>query len=200
MRAGKNRPAYRRWRPVPSGGGSGRSSKLALPFPSAWRFRDLPLACRSLLPFHRAETPLSFCRSRPLRVSPEASRHSLHLRFARVAPGSSRGVFSDAAAGIAATSIRYVFPIRFSGFPPHLQVRFHRLDKGKLRFKTESRKQKMRKLSTGRPLCVDNPVDSRHWPRFCAANSLARLPSTRIVMAAPSGRAAPAGGAGARSI
>ncbi|MEZ5683082.1 MAG: hypothetical protein R3E03_02350 [Novosphingobium sp.] len=49
-------------------------------------------------------------------------------------------MFSDTAAGIAARSIRYVFPCLFSGFPPHLQVRFHRLDGLKLRFQTESRK------------------------------------------------------------
>ncbi|MFM5923311.1 MAG: hypothetical protein ACKOPE_08545 [Novosphingobium sp.] len=41
-----------------------------------------------------------------------------------------------------------VFPFRFSGFPPELQVRFNRLDDLKLRLEGESRKQKMTVLST----------------------------------------------------
>ncbi|WP_296676571.1 hypothetical protein [Novosphingobium sp.] len=99
------------------------------------------------------EAPLSFRSFSDRRQSDLlTARHSLHLRFAALDPKIACGVFSDAAAGIAARSLRYVFPFRFSGFPHHLQVRFHRLDKAKLRFKTESHKQKMTQLSTIRRL------------------------------------------------
>lgn len=109
--------------------------------------------CRSRPLVRRAETPLSVRHSRLPQASLLTARHSLHLRFAMPIPGNLRGVFSNAAAGIAARSLRYVFPFRFSGFPRKLQVRFHRLDKAKLRLESESRKRKVVDLSTGRAFC-----------------------------------------------
>jgi hypothetical protein len=47
-----------------------------------------------------------------------AVRLSLHLRFAVLCPGTLQGVFSDAAAGIAATSIRLNFPVLFQEVSP----------------------------------------------------------------------------------
>jgi hypothetical protein len=75
------------------------------------------------LPFRRAEAWLSFRLFRPFKVGLLAARLSRHLRFAKPIPGNGLGVFSDAAAGIAARPIRYVFPFQTSGFPLVLQVR-----------------------------------------------------------------------------
>jgi len=102
------------------------------------------LAFRSAVPKHGLPSAVSDRLPSDLLTA----RHSLHLRFARFRPKPSWGVFSDTAAGIAARSVRYVFPFRFSGFPLHLQVRFHRLDELKLRLQTESRKAAQTELST----------------------------------------------------
>ena len=80
---------------------------------------------------------------------PITARHSLHLRFAKLAPKSLRGAFSDAAAGIAVTPIRLNFPVLFQAVTPGGGGRFFPFDKQKLRLFAESYKQKMQGLSTG---------------------------------------------------
>ncbi len=122
--------------------GSGLLGKPIRPLPSTWRFRDrfdaLPFpAFRSAMREHRFPSAVPG-RGRSDRLT---ARHSLHLRFARHVPKNARGVFSDAAAGIAASSISLVFPFCFSSFLHHLQVRFDCFDKTKLRFESESRKR-----------------------------------------------------------
>lgn len=88
-----------------------RSAPVRGPLLSAWRFRDR----------HDALPGLTFClqcvKHRFPAASPgrrqsdrQAARHSLHLRFARPVPRNAQGVFSDAAAGITASSIGLVFP------------------------------------------------------------------------------------------
>jgi len=118
VRADFHRPAVRRRR---------RSRQELVPaqepFPSAWRFRD------RFLPAFLSRSPL--CRSiactvpvQPLETDLLTARLSLHLRFAMLVPGNAQGWFSDAAAGIAARSIRLNFPFPFSSFLPWARFDF----------------------------------------------------------------------------
>ena len=77
-----------------------------------------------------------------------AARHSLHLRFARLCPKTLRGVFSDAAAGIAVTSKGLNFPFSFRRLIPKKSVEFFPFDKWRLRLESESRKQNLWMFST----------------------------------------------------
>ena len=89
------------------------SVRLAVPTdrctpPATHPLRDTSLPC---LPELSSVLPKqAFRRSfRAAAIRPTAARHSLHLRFAKVVPKNARGVFSDAAAGIAAASFRLNF-------------------------------------------------------------------------------------------
>ena len=148
--------------PVPSGGWLGSGGAL----PSTWRFRGLfeafasgrcplraalPSAAGSeffvplrLVPSLAAWLWLRFAIALPRLHSnlPITARHSLHLRFARLDPKTSPGVFSDAAAGIAAIPIRLNFPFSFQRLGPKKSVEFFPLDTGKLRPKSESAQAK----------------------------------------------------------
>ncbi|MDE2411510.1 MAG: hypothetical protein KGM18_07020 [Sphingomonadales bacterium] len=72
---------------------------------SAWRFRDRfdALPFRSVSPQRVKRRFPSFLSDRR-RGDLLTARHSLHLRFAALDPKIACGVFSDAAAGIAARS------------------------------------------------------------------------------------------------
>lgn len=118
--------ASRRW--VPSGGWSGSEKAL----PSARRFQPYR-CCRQpgFLPALRPWVPWLPCRPespsalpkqgfhrsvRTAAIRSTTARHSLHLRFARFPfRRTSRGVFSDAAAGIAVASPGLNFSISFRG-------------------------------------------------------------------------------------
>jgi hypothetical protein len=64
---------------------------------------------------------------------PTATRLSLHLRFARLGPKALRGVFSDAAAGIAAIPIRLKKAISFRRLGPEELAEFFPFDALRLR-------------------------------------------------------------------
>jgi hypothetical protein len=87
-------------------------------------------------------------------------------------------VFSNAAAGIAARSIRYVFPFASSSFLPKSQERVHRLDKAKLRLASESRKHKFADLSTD---AMNRRGQVGGWQ---SGNRIVRWPSNLIRRAA----------------
>lgn len=114
---GPRGPAFLARFQSPAFGPVRRSVRVRRPSPSTWRFRDRPSACCSGPLFRSAEAPLSSCPSNLPPCGLTASRHSLHLRFARCPPKSFPYVFSDAAAGIVAVSISFSFPYQFQRFP-----------------------------------------------------------------------------------
>ena len=94
-------------------------ANLAVPTVSLLPPDLLPLrvACPPCLPVLSSVLPKqAFRRSfRAAAIRPTTARHSLHLRFAKSIPKNFRGVFSDAAAGIAAVSFRLNFPNSLRG-------------------------------------------------------------------------------------
>ncbi|MGE3692955.1 MAG: hypothetical protein AB7F98_16395 [Novosphingobium sp.] len=81
------------------------------------------------------------------------ARHSLHLRFAGFGPKTSPSVFSDAAAGIAVTSIRLNSSFSFKPLSLKKFAEFFPFDTRKLRPKSESRKKNLWMFSTARRFC-----------------------------------------------
>lgn len=143
--------------PVPTPGGSKRFEaflRAADPF----RLRALDrLKSASALSAEAGsgqdETPYRLHSSLPM-----TARLSLHLRFARLCPKTLRGVFSDAAAGIAATSSGLNFPFSFRTLIPKKSVEFFLFDEWRLRLESESRKRNLWILSTACRICGGQPV------------------------------------------
>ena len=103
------------------------SQRLAVPRGPKLPAAPLSLSgCRSGMPVSALGLPwrpkprVSLAKAFPgLHSSlPMAARLSLHLRFAGLCPKTSRGVFSDAAAGIAVTPIRLNFTVPFQVVKP----------------------------------------------------------------------------------
>ena len=102
--------------------------------------------------FRIAEAPLLLLSSRPLSNRPTDCEPFAASAVRQIQTEVIlRRVFQHCC-GHSCQIEAYVFPIRFSSFLPHLQVRCHRLDQFKLRPQSESRKRKMMHLSTMGPI------------------------------------------------